>query len=187
MVAVASVIFVFYAMRGIDRLQSEYIGYFYWAVPLVVLLVFVAAVVPLVPRSRYWRSGSVALCAIVVLVAMRGSGLENVYRGNAALPSTVRAMADARPDGRGPLVLTVDQVADHLPMWPDAFGVIVQADQDGIRACMADEGFEFMVTEEFVCSDADLASGTTFVFRKPGSGVGPVLARAPLSEIALRT
>jgi hypothetical protein len=89
---------------------------------------------------------------------MRGDGLVNPYRGEPTLPAVVHAMADARTGRDAPLVLTLDQPADYEPMWPDALGVIVEAQRKGIRACMADRSFEFLVTEEFVCSADEVAA-----------------------------
>ena len=94
-------------------------------------------------------------------------------------------MADARTDRDGPLVLTLDQPADYQPIWPDALGVIVEAQRKGIRACMADRSFEFLVTSEFVCSPQDVERGTEFAFREPGRGTDPVLVLAPRSAVVL--
>ncbi len=185
MVALATAIFVYYASRGIDDLHSAYIGYFYWAAPLVVLFVVVAGLAPLLPRGTPWTWGALALCALVVVAAMRGDGLVNPYRGEPTLPAVVHAMADARTDRGGPLVLTLEQPADYQPMWPDALGVIVEAQRKGIRACMADRSFEFLVTSEFVCSPQDVERGTEFAFREPGRGTDPVLVTAPRSEVVL--
>ena len=61
MVALATAIFVYYASRGIDDLNAAYIGYFYWAAPLVVLFVVVAGLAPLLPRRTPWTWGALAL------------------------------------------------------------------------------------------------------------------------------
>ena len=120
MVALATAIFVYYASRGIDDLHSAYIGYFYWAAPLVVLFVVVAGLAPLLPRGTPWTWGALALCTLVVVAAIRGDGLVNPYHGEPTLPAVVHTMADARTDHGGPLVLTLEQPADYQPMWPDA-------------------------------------------------------------------
>ena len=69
------------AGRGIDDLHSAYIGYFYWATPLVVLFVVVAGLAPLLPRGTPWTWGALALSAVVVVAAIRGDGLVNPYHG----------------------------------------------------------------------------------------------------------
>ena len=47
--AVSSLVFLYYAATGIDVLSEHYIGYFYWAAPVVTLLVIAVGVVEAMP------------------------------------------------------------------------------------------------------------------------------------------
>jgi hypothetical protein len=46
--------------------------------------------------------------------------------------------------------------------WPAMTGVLVQAQRSGVRACVADPNWTFMVTSQFICTPAELADGRGF-------------------------
>jgi hypothetical protein len=79
-----------------------------------------------------------------------------------SLPDGVAAMA-ARADGR-PIVL---RLAQHNT-WPSMTGLLVQAERTGVTACVADPGWAFMVTSQFICTKAELAGGAKFSLYLPG-------------------
>jgi hypothetical protein len=180
---VATALFLVYIVRGVDDVSERYIGYFYWAVPLTVLLV---ATIGLCTVLRSSRAGSIVAMiafAAVFALALRGVGLQNTYRGDPQLPTAVDTMAE-RAGNDHSMVLEIDTSS-----WPDALGVLVESDRTGRRACMADPSWEFMVTARFVCSPTDLSNGTTFEFRTPGSDAadaeGGVVVRMPLSDVSV--
>ena len=65
-------------------------------------------------------------------------------------------------DGR-PLVLRFSSGA-----WPAITDLLVQAERTGVTACAADPSWEFMVTQQFICTPAELAGGASFYVYPPG-------------------
>jgi hypothetical protein len=175
----ATLLFVFYTVRGVDYLEP-YIGYFYWAVPLTVILVTVIGAVDLVRATRASAGAMVLTAAVVTGLAMRGPGLENTYGGAPQLPALTRSLASLRTSTAQPLVLDIDH-----DTWPDAVAILVQADRVGVHACMADRFWTFMVTKEFVCAPAESASGLHLRLRNPAPGTRNVVATMLRSQVTL--
>ena len=68
------------------------------------------------------------------------------------LPAGVAAMGGLAA-GRA-IVLTFPHNA-----WPTVTGILVQAERTGVRACVADRHWKFMMTSQFICTPAQLAGG----------------------------
>jgi hypothetical protein len=166
--AVSSLAFLYYATTGIDVLSEHYIGYFYWSAPVITLLVIVLGVIEALPS----RPGvAVAAGAVALSLADLGAAPQATTSTNltdpavlmsgqdtdAALPGVVSALA-ARSDGRM-IVVRFDQ-----PSWPDVTGFLVQAERTGVRACVANPVWTFMMTSQFICTSAELAAGQVFWF-----------------------
>jgi hypothetical protein len=170
-VAGATVLMWFYAVKGVDALDEAYIGYFYWAAPLVTMLVGVVGAVALAVRTPITRLVAVAASLGVLLAAGRGHGLVNDEMGDGHIAPAVRAMTAARASADQPLVISFDHAA-----WPDVVGVVVNADRHHVRACVADPAWKFMFTEDFVCRRSELSRGVRFDFKALGSTQGPAVA-----------
>ncbi len=52
--------------------------------------------------------------------------------------------------------------------WPAITGLLVQAERTGVTACVASPSWEFMVTQQFICSPAELRDGASFYVYQPG-------------------
>jgi hypothetical protein len=187
--ALSSLVFVYYAMNGIDELSRHYEGYFYWSAPAITLLVIVLGVIEAVPL----RLGTVIAGGAVVLVlaalavapntrtsttssdpAVPSSGQDT----DAALPGAVSTLA-ARAGGRM-IVLRLDP-----QFWGDVTGLLVQAERTGVRACVANPEYTFIVTSQFICTQRDIADGQVFWLRPaapPGSTVLARLRQAVVTE-----
>jgi hypothetical protein len=61
--------------------------------------------------------------------------------------------------------------------WGDATGFLVQAERTGVRACVANPVYTFVVTSQFICTRHDLADGQVYWLRPAAPRGGPVLAR----------
>jgi hypothetical protein len=179
--ALSSLVFVYYAMSGIDNLSRHYEGYFYWSAPVITLLVIALGVVEAIPP----RLGTVIACGAVVLVlaalavapdtrtsttssdpAVASSGQDT----DAALPDAVSVLA-ARSGGRM-IVLRLDP-----QFWGDATGFLVQAERTGVRACVANPVYTFIVTSQFICTPRDIAEGRVYWLRPAAPPGSTVLAR----------
>jgi hypothetical protein len=182
--ALSTVVFVLYTAVGVDSLNQSYIGYFYWSAPAITVLVIVLGVIELLsadsePGRRKvpsWTGLAVALTAATAAFATFAMapqtrfGLDHVDALNSelgpitdpTLPAGVARMA-AVADGR-PVVLSF-----RHPLWPTVTGFLVQAERAGVRACVADPGWNFMMTSQFICTPAELANGVSFWVSGPGA------------------
>jgi hypothetical protein len=171
----SSAAFVAYAATAVDELDPTgyYIGYFYWSAPVIMLLVTAVAVVESLPAlyglAAAAAAGTVA-CAAFAVAPRTVTSIHHTDPGNLAtgpdtdpaLPAGVARMA-ALADGR-PVVLGLMHQA-----WPAMTGILVQAERTGVRACVADPYWEFMITSQFVCTPAELADGAAYHLYVPGA------------------
>jgi hypothetical protein len=175
---VSSVAFAAYAATGIDNLTPDghYIGYFYWSAPLITLLVATVALAEALIPARVAARGAAAVVAVAVAAAAMAafaaaplSRTSTAYSDpaapgmsppptDAAIPGAVAALA-ARSGGKT-LVLGVDPGG----AWEDLTGFLVQAERTGVRACVDDPAWEFMVTSQFICTPQEAAVGAPYYF-----------------------
>ena len=85
------------------------------------------------------------------------------------------AFLAAEADGR-PLVFRFGNGA-----WPAITGLLVQAERTGVTACVADPNWAFMVTEQFICTPAELRDGRSFHRLPARSGAARYYRRLPAS------
>jgi hypothetical protein len=171
--ALSSIAFLAYTAIGIDDLTQYYIGYFYWSAPVIAVLVIVVGVAEALPS----RLGLVvaliaALAGCAAFAAAPQTRLTTEHADPAdlstgpetdpSMPAGVARLA-AIAGGR-PIVLRLAHNA-----WPAMTGVLVQAERTGVSACVADPGWEFMVTSQFVCTPAEITDGVVFQLWVPGT------------------
>ncbi len=177
----SSLAFLYYAVTGIDVLSRHYEGYFYWSAPVITLLVIALGVVEAMPLPL--STAAAAAAAVLVLAALAvapdtrtstnssdpavpNSGQDT----DSALPGAVSALA-ARSDGHM-IVLRLDP-----QFWGDATGFLVQAERTGVRACVANPVYTFIVTSQFICTRSDIADGRVYWLRPAAPRGSTVLAR----------
>jgi hypothetical protein len=170
-VVLESLLFVIYAARGVDTLQQTYIGIFYGAVPLTLLLATGLAAGRLLDRAnRTGAAVAVAVASVVALVAaVAGPGFANGYRGDRELPGMVGALRDA-PAREGRPVRIVRFSHDA---WPQVVGFVLAAHRGGLRACVDGDEWTFMFTSDYSCGSRDDASGWQVVVGLQGQGREP--------------
>ena len=164
---VSSLAFLLYASVGIDDLTQYYIGYFYWSAPLVTVLVILLAALE-APAARRALNGRLST-GVAVLAAVAAAATLAVIPGTRAstndidesLPQVVATLA-ARAPGKT-IVLHIDG-----PAWVETTGFLVQAERSGVRACLDDPWFRFLMTSQFICTPAQVASGQAYWFYTPG-------------------
>jgi hypothetical protein len=176
---VSSLAFLFYAAVGIDDLTEYYIGYFYWSAPLITMLVIVLAGFEALPprgelaaRLSAGAALAAAVAGVAVLAVIPGTRTGSTNDIDQALPRVVSALA-ARAPGQT-IVLHIDH-----PAWVETAGFLVQAERSGVRACLDDPWFTFLMTRQFICTPAQAASGRAYWFYTPGGlpPHAPVLLR----------
>jgi hypothetical protein len=165
---VSSLAFLLYAAAGIDDLTEYYIGYFYWSAPLITVLVIVLSAVEALPlggqlAARIGTGAALAAAAagVAVLAVAPGTRTGSTNDIDQALPRVVATLA-ARAPGRV-IVLRIDH-----PAWVETAGFLVQAERTGVRACLDDPWFTFLMTRQFICTPAQAASGRAYWFHTPG-------------------
>jgi hypothetical protein len=174
---VSTVAFVCYAAVGIDYLSEYYIGYFYFSAPILTLLVIAVAVVhaPPVPLGATLAAGA-AVLGVAAFAAAPGTAV-STQDTDAALPHAVQAVA-ARAAGRT-IVIRFNHNA-----WLDVTGFLVQSERTGVRACVAEPTWTFMMTTQFICTPGQIADGAPFWFNAPVAPHGTtVLATLKNSQI----
>jgi hypothetical protein len=179
--AVSSAAFLYYAASGIDTLYSHYIGYFYWSAPVITLLVIAVGTVEAMPRPLGAVAVTVAAALALTALAIAPNTQTSTNSSDTAvvtsppdtdpaLPGIVSALA-VRSDGRM-IVLRFDHNS-----WPDITGFLVQAERSGVRACVADPAWTFMMTSQFICTSTEIAAGRVFWFRPAVPPGGTVIGR----------
>jgi hypothetical protein len=177
--ALSTVAFAVYTATGIDALNQYYIGYFYWSVPAVMLLVILLAGAESVARrwsSPRFAAGIVAALALAGCAAFAVAPLTRLSTDHAdpgdpaatgpvsdpSLPAGV-ARIGALAAGRY-AVITFPHAA-----WPAITGILVQAERSGVHACVANPGWAFMMTSQFICTGAETSAGVRFTVWPPGT------------------
>ena len=159
-----TVLFMYYSWHDIDELFTAYEGYFYWSVPLLVLLVGATGAVGRLP-SAVRRYSIPVLAALTVAAAVAASVVPlraepygpGQYSGDPEIPHDVAVLTGA--SGGRPIVLDVSQ-----PTWGDAVGLIAYADRIGVRACVTEPNWTILFRAQSICTSAELREGTAFSF-----------------------
>jgi hypothetical protein len=168
---VSSLVFLFYAAAGIDNLTQYYIGYFYWSAPLVTVLVIVLAGLegvrprPGADSSRFALSLStgvagLAAAAVLVGLAVIPGARTSTNDIDESLPQVVASLA-ARAHGKT-IVLHIDG-----PAWVETAGFLVQAERSGVKACLHEPWYTFLMTGQFICTPAQTATGQAYWIYTP--------------------
>jgi hypothetical protein len=144
---------LYYGVRGIDTLSARYVGFFYWSVPLLTLLVTAVGVTAALPGRRLAMSAGVGVAVAALAVGAVSPALRaDVHDNEPALVPAMAALA-ARAGGR---TIVLDTVGAEY----DTHGLLLQAARQGVRACATgSDRLLFAVTSQFICGPRQLAAG----------------------------
>jgi hypothetical protein len=174
---VSTAAFACYAAFGIDSLSRYYTGYFYFSAPVITLLVIAVAMAHAPPPSLGTALAAGAAVLAVASLAMAPATAADTINTEVALPDAVTAVA-ASAHGK-----TIVVYLDHNA-WPDVTGFLVQAERTGVRACVQNPWWMFMMSRQFICTQGQVAGGAPFWFNSPSATRGAtVIARLNRSEI----
>jgi hypothetical protein len=179
--AVSSLGFLYYATTGIDVISERYVGYFYWSAPVITLMVIAVGVIEAMPsRLGAAAAAGTAVLAFAALAVAPDTHtstnssdpavLSSGPNTDPALPGAVSALA-ARSGGRT-ILLRLDQKS-----WPDVTGFVVQAERTGVRACVLNPVWTFMMTSQFTCTSQEIADGRLYWFHTVAPRGSTVIAR----------
>ena len=173
--ALSTVLFIAYATVGIGSFSNfYYAGFFYWAAPALTVLAIALAAIELLPgRIAAVAALAAAVAAAAAFAVAPLTRFDLLHIDPLAAPGTSGRVTDPtlgpgtaflarQADGR-PLVLRIENGA-----WPAMTGLLVQAERTGVTACVADPSWAFMVTEQFICTPAELRAGDDFTVYQPG-------------------
>jgi hypothetical protein len=155
-----------YALIGVDDLNQHYICYFSWSNAVILVLATAIAVAELIAAvaglAGFAVTSAAALAACCAFAVAPATTLTTVYTDpenpaagyntDAMLPGGVAKMG-ALADGRV-IVLTFPHNG-----WTTVTGILVQAERTGVRACVADPDWRFMMSSQFICTPAQVAGG----------------------------
>ncbi len=175
MAGLMTVLFVYYAQTAIgdNEIKQTYVGYFYWAVPLLVLMGAEAGAAVYLPRRR---AAAVALAvtaaaaAVVATVVPQHQDNRNdpqaKYLGVPQLPQLVHTLATVE-NGLLPIVLRINDGA-----WFDAVGVVAYADRTGVRSCVVgSKQWGVLFRSQSICTPSEIQTGVPFWFSPGGQPV----------------
>jgi hypothetical protein len=179
--AVTTAGMLYYGVRGIDTLNARYVGFFYWSVPLVTILVTSTALTAAVPGQPGPRGRRVtglvvagAAAAALAVGAVSPALRADVHDNEPALVPAMAALA-ARAHGRVIVMRTVGALFD-------THGLLVQAERTGVRACLSGSNrLLFAVTTEFLCGPRQDAAG--FQVRLYPRGYPPVPGQQVIARL----
>jgi hypothetical protein len=182
---VSTVLLFWYAVNSIDHLTDTYVGYFYWAVPaataLVAALAAAWAIREAVSRTALAAAAAAFAVALFALAPLTKTSVRYAdpsvpssgYATDPRLPAAITLMTERSP--RRPLVIHVGPDTT----WPSATGLLVMAERRGVLGCIAGSFWEFMVTSEFICTNAQVRHGANY-------NLEPLVWRHPHAMIVLR-
>jgi hypothetical protein len=174
--AVSTALFIAYVAVGIGSLTDfYYVGYFYWSAPLMAILAIALAAIELLPgRMAAVAALGAAVAAATAVAVAPLTRFDLLHIDPLAAPGSSGRVTDptlaagtaflAEKAGGRPLVLRFGDGA-----WPAITGLLVQAERTGVTACVADPSWAFMVTQQFICTPAELRDGEPFFVLPPGS------------------
>ena len=174
-VGLLTVLFVYYALKGVDDndISQAYLGYFYWAAPLLAVIVGVAAAAVRVDLGRAALVGlaaAVAGAAVAATVVPQHKDNEDdppaKYYGVPQIPHAVEQLA-ASAHGR-PIVLNI---VNHD--WIDTVGLVAYADRIGVRSCVVGVNWTILFRAQSICTAGDMRSGAIFWLGPPHRELRP--------------
>ena len=158
--------FLYYARTGIDNISEHYVGYFYWSAPVITLLVVAVGVFEAMPARL---APAVAAGAAVLALAALAVAPETQTSTNSSDPAVLSSGPDTDPALAGAVAAVAARSAGRMivlrldqPSWPDVTGFLVQAERTGVRACVANPVWTFMMTSQFICTSSDMAEGRVY-------------------------
>ncbi|WP_460491898.1 hypothetical protein [Dactylosporangium cerinum] len=166
----ATALFAVYAQFGIDHLAETYIGFFSYALPLLVITVVVLAAgeslrvrAPRPAAPRLVAAGAAIALVAGLLAAGNAPTLatpryDNVPELAAAMPSVIAWAAGQ------PLVL---ELRGDSPL-PDPTPLLLAGKRSATRICVRDPWWTWIVTKELVCTDEEVATGKQALLSAPG-------------------
>jgi len=130
---------------------------------------------PPVPLGAVLAAGATVLG--VAAFALAPATAVSTEDTDAAVPHAVQVVA-AQVHGK------VIVIRFNHNAWIDVTGFLVQAERTGVRACVQDRSWAFMMSRQFICTPGQIVHGAVFWFLAPAAPSGQtVIATLKNSQI----
>lgn len=167
-VVVISIEVAVYGLKGVDQLSLVYTGYFYYAIPPLLLTVLVMEVgstlrtVAAVRLSAHQRKRSAQAIAAVAFVALllvlvSQTSFYNPYRGDPNLPAMASALQHDSAQKHEGVAIDLGVVGAPTSDWPDVVGLLIAASRSGYEPCVDNPLWAFMMTSSYICTPSEAA------------------------------
>jgi hypothetical protein len=173
MVLAATLALLFYAKFGVDMLDQNYIGLFYFAVPALVVGFAVAATARafLAPNNSFIATGfGLLLMAGTAWLVHEPVGYRNQYNqdGVVDLYRSIKAL----PQPKGRMVFDLDWSEDQGYVWVNMLGLQMYAKRQHDDFFCFSRNWSFSNTAAAGCTADEVAHGPRYMIRKgPHEGV----------------
>lgn len=148
-----TVLMLYYALRGVDNLDSKYIEYFGWSVPMLTLALLALSAVGAIRRERpALVVGAVLALGAAVALAVAQRTSTPTHDNRASAPGTVAQLGNLA-GGR-----TIDLNLVDVGTWTYATALLVQAERTGLHACVVGSSWS-VIMDAHICTFHDLATG----------------------------
>lgn len=161
----ATALFAIYAQFGIDHLSEGYIGFFSYALPLLIITIVLLAALEILrlQAPRLAAAGTAIALVIGLFAAGNAATLETPRYDD--VPGLPAAMATLTTEAAGrPVVLELR--GDHPQ--PDPTALLLAGRRSATRICIRDPWWTWIVTKELVCTAEEVATGQRAVLSAAG-------------------
>lgn len=173
MVLAATAALLFYAKFGVDMLDQNYIGLFYFAVPALAVGFAIAAMARLVlaPQNDFLATGfGILLMAGAAWLVREPVGYSNQYNQDGVVDLYHSMKALPQPKGR--MVLDLDWSEDQGYVWVNMLGLQIHAKRNHDDFFCFGHNWAFSNSAAARCTVDEVARGPRYLVRKgPHDGV----------------
>ncbi len=152
----ATLAMLFYSKFGVDFLDMDYMGYFYYSVPALAVGVTSACVWSSLGLKQQWLV--VVLVLVLLGVAYKKIDDKPAYVNQYSQPNVVDlydALLKSKSDGR--LVLDLDNRSNYEYLWASVLGAEMYAARRGVDLFCVNKGWANSFTVEAKCNPSELA------------------------------
>lgn len=167
MVVAATLALLFYAKFGVDMLDQNYIGLFYFAVPALCVgfAVAVTARMLLAPKNSFLATGfGLLLMAGAAYLVREPVGYSNQYNQDGVVDLYRSLKALPQPKGR--MVIDLDWSEDQGLVWVNMLGVQIYAKRHHDDFFCFGRNWSFANTAAARCTPDEIAHGPRYEVRK---------------------
>lgn len=181
---------LFYAKYGVDLLDQQYIGLFYYAAPALTASFASIAIFGLFKSSskeKIWVLVAIITAFSIVHMIKKPALYAHLYQQ----PEVTKLYSDLKEfNPQGQLVLELDNTGDWGNVWSSVLGVEAYAKRNHENLFCIRKNWHISFTKATRCTDLQSATGTRLFVSDKGTGTGhgiPAFSGMGLSFYVLKT